>query len=107
MVTAFDTGAPAAQVSEPVFITVDRNLNTPTFVDNNYAETIPDYYAIGTSVITVEARDSDITSPENVVSYTVVGQSGQFSMFSIHPITGVITTNRLLTLDNVNNYRVS
>ena len=109
MVTAYDTGAPIAEVRETVFITVDRNLFAPVFDQSSYETTIYDFNPIGTSVITVNAKDADITSPENLVNYDLTDISNNVfsNMFSIHPISGLITTNRLLTTENVNVYRVS
>jgi hypothetical protein len=109
-VTAYDTGAPVAEVRETVFITIDRNLFAPVFDELSYETTIYDFNPIGTSVITVNAEDADTTTPENLVNYdlTDISNNNLFSnMFSIHPISGLITTNRLLTTENVNVYRVS
>lgn len=109
MVTAYDSGAPLAEVSGTVTITIDRNLNAPLFDQQLYETTMYDYEPIGSSVVIVNAEDADITSPENLVSYDIVNSLGNsvFDMFSIHPITGLITTNRALTTDVTNVYRVS
>lgn len=108
--TAYDTGAPAAEVRETVQITVNRNLNSPVFDELNYQTTIYDYNPIGTSVITVNADDADVTSPENLVMYDLIditNNNVNNNMFSIHPITGLISTSRLLTSESINLYRVS
>jgi len=109
MVTAYDSGSPLADVSETVTITIQRNLNAPIFNPQNYETTIYDYVPIGSSVITVNAEDADITSPENLVTYDITNSAGNsvFEMFSIHPITGLITTNRALTTEAINVYRVN
>lgn len=109
MVTAYDSGAPLADVSETVTITIERNLFAPVFGQQLYEVTIYDYEPIGTSVVTVSAEDADITSPENLVTYDIINSFGNsvFDMFSVHPITGLITTNRALTSETVNQYRVS
>ena len=109
LVTAFDTGAPSAVVSETVIITVNRNLNTPVFDQQDYVTTIYDYEPIGSSVVDVNAVDADITSPENLIMYNI--QDSVFNInaedtFTIHPITGLITTNRVLTSDSASVYRV-
>lgn len=108
LVTAFDTGAPIAEVTEPVTITVNKNLNSPIFDQLNYETTIYDFEPIGSSVITVNADDADVTSPENLVMYdlTDLTSNNIFDMFSIRPITGMITTRRTLTSENINVYRV-
>jgi len=108
-VTAYDSGAPSAEVRETVTITINRNLNTPIFDQQNYETTMYDYEPIGSSVITVNADDADVTSPENLVTYDLVNSFGNsvFDMFSIHPITGMITTNGALTSETTNRYQVS
>lgn len=108
LISAFDTGAPAAVVSETVTITVNRNLNTPVFTLQNYETTVYDYQPTGSSVITVTAKDADVTSPENLVMYDLrdFTSNALLDMFSIHPITGLISTNRPLTSELVNVYRV-
>ena len=107
--SAYDTGAPSAVVSETVTITVNRNLNTPIFDEQEYVATIYDYTPIGSDVVDVNAVDADITSPENLIMYDIVDSSfgiNALDTFTIHPITGLITTNRVLTSDAASVYRV-
>ena len=107
--SAYDTGAPSAVVSETVTITVNRNLNTPVFDQQEYVSTIYDYNPIGTDVVDVNADDADITSPENLIMYDIVDSVigvNALDTFTIHPITGLITTNRVLTTDVASVYRV-
>ena len=108
--SAFDTGAPAAVVSETVTITINRNLNTPVFDQQEYVTTIYDFEPIGSSVVDVNAVDADITSPENLINYDIVDTGfgvDAKNTFTIHPITGLITTNRVLTSDAAAVYRVT
>ncbi|KAH3873272.1 hypothetical protein DPMN_036503 [Dreissena polymorpha] len=109
LVSAYDTGAPLAVVRETVTIIVNRNLNTPLFDKQLYEETVNDFEPVGSSVLVVTARDADITSPENQVSYDIVSTSTNtlFEMFAINPGSGLITINRALTTESINNYRVS
>ena len=109
LVSAYDTGAPSAVVSETVIITVNRNLNTPIFDQQEYVTTIYDYEPVGSSVVDVNAVDADITSPENLIMYNIVDSAFNINAedtFTIHPITGLITTNRVLTSDAASVYRV-
>lgn len=108
--SVFDTGAPAAVVFETVTITINRNLNSPIFDQQNYETTIYDYYPVGSSVILVNAEDADATSPENLINYDIIDLNNNnnfdLDMFTIHPITGLISTNRALTSEVSNRYTV-
>ena len=61
LVTARDTGNPDIVVSESVQINVLRNLFAPVFSQNSYSASVYDYASVGSSVVRVEATDSDIT----------------------------------------------
>lgn len=108
MVTAYDTGAPDATVTETVTISVNKNLFAPQFDQLIYETTIDDFLPIGNSVIMVNADDDDVTSPENLVTYDLTDMisNNLIDMFKIHPITGLISTNRRLTSEAINVYRV-
>ena len=58
-IVARDGGVPSRSATALAFITVIRNLFRPTFVTQNYEETILETRAIGTSVVRVQASDQD------------------------------------------------
>ena len=61
LITAFDTGNPKIEVTEAVKINVVRNLNDPVFDTSSYQSGVYDYQPVGTAVLTVSAKDDDIT----------------------------------------------
>ena len=109
LVSVYDSGAPGREDQTTLVININRNLNTPRFNQTNYQDTVYDYEPVGSSVLTVYATDSDITSPENMIMYSIRESNTLLStrMFAIHPISGLITVNRELTAETLNNYRVS
>lgn len=57
-IKAYNTLNPANVGTSTVEVTVDRNVNAPVFV-GTYSKTINENIPLGTSVLTVEARDED------------------------------------------------
>ena len=56
---AFDSGNPQQTTDADVTITVRRNVNAPVFSQANYNARVSAREAIGTSIVTVNATDSD------------------------------------------------
>ena len=58
-VEASDGGSPAQTATSMVTITINRNLNTPTWTKTSYVETIPETFGLGVSILRVTATDAD------------------------------------------------
>ncbi|XP_061182372.1 cadherin-related tumor suppressor-like [Saccostrea echinata] len=83
-----------SQQTATVTITVERNLFAPVFQNLPSIQSLPRTSGVGFNVFTAFANDSDTKSPFNVVSYSLVSGTNEFS---INPTTGVVTlqTNSL------------
>lgn len=74
----------------------DVNDNPPVFLSKSYNATISEASVIGTSVLQVDAKDSD-TGNNNVVFYQLVEEKGKSSdYFMIDRHTGIIWTAQVL-----------
>ncbi|KAL5018737.1 hypothetical protein ScPMuIL_004459 [Solemya velum] len=96
LVTAYDTAARDMETSETVTITVRKNINAPIFSKRDYETTIYDYLPLGSEVIRVTASDRDITSPENIIIYSL---SDNTQYFGVDPNNGIVRVANLLTTD--------
>ncbi|KAL3878042.1 hypothetical protein ACJMK2_035678, partial [Sinanodonta woodiana] len=74
-----------------VQINVQRNLNGPMYSHGSLAVTISENAAPGLFIADVNATDADVTSPENVIAYTITGLSDAANYFFVNPNTGVVT----------------
>ncbi|XP_051921985.1 neural-cadherin [Hippocampus zosterae] len=76
-----------------VYVNVtDVNDNVPFFLSSTYEATVPEGAEVGTSVAQVSAIDLD-SGLHGMVHYTILkDESGDSGLFSIHPMSGVITT---------------
>lgn len=85
VVQAVDGGTPSLSSSALVRITViDLNDNTPVPVPDNYAVTVLEDVAVGTTVATVAATDADSSaSNNNVIVFSLT--SSDFQVSSITP----------------------
>ncbi|XP_076458561.1 protocadherin Fat 4-like [Babylonia areolata] len=108
LVTARDTGNPDIVVSELVKINVLRNLFPPVFSQNTYSASVYDFEAVGSSVLKVDATDSDITDPENQVTFEIDANAPANEFFNVDPFTGLIRISKDLTasVPSVYNFRV-
>ncbi|XP_051882576.1 protocadherin Fat 4-like isoform X2 [Pristis pectinata] len=94
LVTATDAGDPPLTGSGTIIIIVnDLNDNTPLFEQSLYTATISEAASIGATVLRVNATDPD-AEENGHVSYSM---EGEYSPFSIDPISGEIIT--ISTLD--------
>lgn len=96
LVTAYDTAARDMETSETVTITVRKNINAPIFSKQDYETTIYDYLPLGSEVIRVTATDNDLTSPENIIIYSL---SDNTQYFAVNPYNGLVRVADLLTSD--------
>lgn len=84
----------------------DKNDNAPIFTSILRPVTIEDTSSIGTLVDTVEALDSDATSPNNHVRYAIVGRGKATKYFHIEPDTGVLRVRDDLRKETDSEYTV-
>ncbi|XP_067670938.1 protocadherin Fat 4-like [Haliotis asinina] len=70
-VRAEDNGSPKLYDIALVELTINRNLNPPTFNSVTYEETILETRAIGDVILRVTASDADNLAPYNTVQYEV------------------------------------
>ncbi|KAL8559117.1 hypothetical protein ACOMHN_046165 [Nucella lapillus] len=98
---AYDGGVPSLSATAVVSISVLRNLFPPLFTNNDFIRvTIPETTPVGTFIAQVNATDTDTTSPENQVTYSLQGDFPAEDYFFINPNTGDITL--LVSVDNLN-----
>ncbi|KAJ8316548.1 hypothetical protein KUTeg_005899, partial [Tegillarca granosa] len=69
-VLATDGGSPSRSATATVKINIRRNLFAPAWVNQNLETTIPETTSPGSQVLTVQARDNDISAPENQFRYS-------------------------------------
>ncbi|XP_063046835.1 protocadherin alpha-8-like [Engraulis encrasicolus] len=91
--TAFDGGKPPKSGTAKIVVNViDVNDNIPVFTKALYKAQIHETAPPGTSVVTVQATDSDDGMNGEVI-YSIVNQGGsnEMNVFTIDPVTGEIT----------------
>ncbi|XP_046583227.1 cadherin-23-like [Haliotis rubra] len=91
IVDAIDGSGVRAPQPANVDITVDRNLFPPVFITTNYTAVINNTTPQGSPVFTALATDGDSTSPFNVVQYSIIGDDGSQSFFSVDATSGAVS----------------
>lgn len=84
----------------------DRNDIPPVFTVIPHPITLEDDVAIGTTVTTLVATDSDGTSPGNKVRYEIIGRGKSMKYFQIDPDTGVLRVTNDLKKEIDTEYQV-
>ncbi|XP_033730834.1 cadherin-23-like [Pecten maximus] len=98
IVIAEDRGTPSLYSNITVTINVhDENDNTPKFVQNTYAASIPENSLQGKTVVNVSATDDDATSPNNIIRYYI--ENGGSDKFRMNAINGIITVDLNVKFD--------
>ncbi|WAQ95445.1 FAT4-like protein [Mya arenaria] len=98
----------AASIDAVLTVNVRRNEFAPFFVPNFlYTVTIMETHNTGQSVVTVQAQDNDIQSPNNLVNYYIASYSANRDMFYMDPTTGNVFLRTSIIGTNVNQYNVS
>ncbi|XP_074647692.1 cadherin-1-like [Tubulanus polymorphus] len=83
-----------------VTINVDRNLHPPIFKPNLYnPPAILDVHPVSQNIVTVQATDADIRSPEKDIVYRIAGDAIAQQYFTVDPTTGAISIKQPLYLD--------
>ncbi|XP_026727127.1 cadherin-87A [Trichoplusia ni] len=86
---AYDSGVPQLSTSAGVTVhIVNVNDEEPVFAASAYDAAVPEHSPVGTSVLTVTAVDKD-EGEFGEITYSLSGNLS--SLFTIDPITGVIT----------------
>ncbi|KAL7396993.1 hypothetical protein ABVT39_014873 [Epinephelus coioides] len=85
------TGRALEPSSEFIIRVQDINDNPPVFLDEPYVAMVPEMANIGTSIITVTARDADDPTYGNSARLVYAITQGQ-DYFSVDPQTGVLRT---------------
>ncbi|XP_073346418.1 cadherin-related family member 1a [Pagrus major] len=91
-----DTPERFSAVADIVINLLDTNDNVPKFTSEYYIARVPENSAGGSSVVSVTANDPD-SGPWGEVKYTIYGSGSD--LFTIHPSTGVISTQAWTSLD--------
>ncbi|XP_017776968.1 PREDICTED: protocadherin-15, partial [Nicrophorus vespilloides] len=84
----------------------DRNDIPPVFTLVPHPITLDDDVAIGTSVTTLMATDSDGTAPGNKVRYEIIGRGKSSKYFQIDPDLGVVKVTNDLKKEIDTEYQV-
>jgi len=77
-------------------ILIDVNDNAPDFVTTIHNINVSEGLAIGTPVAVAVATDADISTANNMVSYSLMVPSARFA---VDPLTGTITIAAILAFD--------
>ncbi|XP_052789236.1 protocadherin Fat 1-like [Mya arenaria] len=86
-------------------VNVRGNEFAPFFVPNFlYTVTIMETHNTGQSVVTVQAQDNDIQSPNNLVNYYIASYSANRNMFYMDPTTRNVFLRTSIIGTNVNHY---
>uniref|UniRef100_A0A8D0GHX8 FAT atypical cadherin 2 n=1 Tax=Sphenodon punctatus TaxID=8508 RepID=A0A8D0GHX8_SPHPU len=72
---------------------IDCNNHAPSFIQSSYHGTFDENVPPGTSVLTVKATDND-HGENGFVTYTIANHRSV--PFVIHPLTGIISTSKLM-----------
>lgn len=68
-IVATDTGGLSSTATAR--ITVNRNLNTPTWTQTVYTSTIQENFALYSEILRLSASDLDTQAPHNTLTYTI------------------------------------
>uniref|UniRef100_A0A6Q2Z7J2 Protocadherin-16 n=1 Tax=Esox lucius TaxID=8010 RepID=A0A6Q2Z7J2_ESOLU len=102
-IVAQDHGVPALSSSQLLSVQViDVNDESPWFHENQYQAQITENQPAGTTVLVVSASDLD-QGTNGQVTYGGLSEEG----FSIHPVTGVITTTKTLDRETQGQYSLT
>ena len=94
IIFARDSGQPPLSSSASVTVTVlDANDQTPQFLQSSYSTQIVETTTVGTTVLQLSARDTDIGSNAEL-TFQLVPSSAQFT---VNSLTGVVNVSGTLT----------
>ncbi|WAQ96421.1 FAT4-like protein [Mya arenaria] len=93
-IVAMDTGGLSSTATAQ--ITVNRNLNTPTWLQTAYTSTIPENYAQYTEVLQLRASDLDTQAPHRSLVYSISNSNSNAASYFTITSTGVLQLTRTL-----------
>ncbi|RUS85645.1 hypothetical protein EGW08_006591, partial [Elysia chlorotica] len=97
-VLAADGGTPSLTATAVVRLFVERNLRDPSLLQQNYTFNIFETQALGVAIGQVNAQDLDITAPNNVLNFTLIGDALTTQYFDIDEDNGFLFVKRSLAL---------
>ena len=101
-IEARDGGSPARSTTALVQISVRRNLFDPEFNTLFYNVTIDETQPLLDAILTIDAKDNDISAPHNVITYTMNDFNSLASQyFLVNSATGAVTLRQSLLNDNL------
>ncbi|XP_051936194.1 protocadherin alpha-8-like isoform X26 [Hippocampus zosterae] len=108
LLSAIDGGKPSKSGTAEIWVRVlDVNDNVPVFIEDNYSALLRENAPIGTTVIQVNATDSDEGTNSEII-YTLGNNvnSKIRELFRINPQTGVITVQALIDSELEESYEI-
>ena len=104
-VKATDSGSAAATATVTVNVT---NVNdvTPSFSAGSYSKNLDNTVNTGTTVVDIDATDSDVSSDYNTIAYSITAGDSN-SRFKINSTTGLISTAKALNTDSTTSYTLT
>jgi protocadherin Fat 4 len=95
LLEAFDSATPNLRGAAQITITVKRNENRPIFVSTSYETKINTTYALGQSIVQVQAEDTD----QDTLYYSLIGDEVSQKYFYVDPMTGIVSLKKTITDD--------
>lgn len=88
------------KTSITIFVTIaDANDNIPTFSTSDFELTVSEDVKIGYTLTQLSATDTDLYGTPNAAIVYNITSGDDEELFSIHPITGILTVNKTLDYD--------
>lgn len=102
-VEVYDSATPNARASIEFSVTVKRNVNKPTFEQDQYQVSINDSWKQGDFVARIKATDND----NETITYSITGDDKSKVYFHIDENTGVLSARRPLSEDDSPVYEIT
>lgn len=105
-VTATDNGRPAkSDTADVEIIVLDVNDNSPQFVETSYGGSTLENAIVGTSILTISAKDADIRA-NGMIRYTFEGGNNGGGDFKLDPTLGILRIAKPLDRERVSRYEL-
>ncbi|XP_041364042.1 protocadherin Fat 1-like [Gigantopelta aegis] len=95
-IRARDEGVPFKFNTTVCLISITRNFRTPVFSRQSYVQTVDETFPLGSVLLKVNATDSDVLPPNNVLRYKIVDDAEDLRCFIVNEVTGQILLRRSL-----------
>lgn len=105
-VKAVDRGVPPQwDETKIIFVVTGENIYSPKFTALSYQVIVPENEPVGSSILTLNAKDAD-AGPNGIVRYAITsGNEGK--EFRVDPVSGTISILRPLDYDEIQEYRLN